>query len=125
MSNHPSARLAPVSGGWWSALLSEVKEPLSRALEIVGPHADEIHSAWLRILKGFTFNPGERRDLSILKPEAHADDLKSGNFEAYLLFLQGQGQALARRGVQEEHARAALFCHLESSLPYVVSEGEN
>jgi signal transduction histidine kinase len=114
-----------VSGGWWAALLTEVQDPLARALGVIAPHAEEIHSAWRHILKGFTFNPEELRALSVLTPEAHATDLRSGNFEAYILLLQSQGQALARRGVHEEHARAALFCHLESSLPYVVGEGES
>jgi signal transduction histidine kinase len=114
-----------VTGGWWTALLAEVKEPLARALETVARHGPQVHSDWRRTLAGFTFNPDELHALSVLKPEAHEQDLRAGNFEGYIRSLEHEGQALASRGVHEEHARAALFCYLESSLPYVVREGKN
>ena len=121
----PSARAPGREGGWWTALLREVRQPLSQALEVVAPHGERIHSEWRRTLAGFTFNPDELQALSGLKPEAHDAELRSGNFESYIRSLQREGQILAGRGVHEEHARAALFCYLETSLPYVVAEGKD
>jgi signal transduction histidine kinase len=110
----------PAPGGWWAALLADASGALCAALAVVAPHAAEIHSAWRRTLRGFTFNAAELRALSVLKPEAHAADLRSGNFESYIRSLHRQGEALAGRGVHEEHARAALSCYLESCLPWLV-----
>jgi signal transduction histidine kinase len=110
-------------GGWWTAQLRDVQEPLSGALDALASHAEAVGAAWRRSIEGFAFNPDEINALSALKPEEHRTALQSGNFEGYIQALQRQGQALAQRGVQEEHARTVLFSYLESSLPYLVGGG--
>jgi signal transduction histidine kinase len=116
----PGGRASRV--GWWSALLSEVPGPLSSALETLAVHGRDIQRAWRRKLERLGFTPDELDALSALTLPAYLPQIRSGSFENYALTLESAGQALARRGMPEMRAVAALAAQLESALPYLVRE---
>lgn len=106
----------------WTAYLSDVEESLRRALELLAPRVRDIDRAARRILRRFDLGPEELRALAALRPEADRDLLR-GRFDEYRGRLTSQARALARRGVSEEHARAAWFARTEAALPHVVGRG--
>ena len=108
--------------GWWSALLGEVQEPLSSALDRLAEHDGEIQRDWRGKLEGLGFTPEELDALSALTLSAYRPQTRTGSFESYALALESAGQALARRGMPEPRAVAALAVQLESGLPYLVQE---
>jgi signal transduction histidine kinase len=68
------------------------------------------------------FSPEELGALGALTLQAFLPDVRAGSSHAYVVALEREGQALARRGVPETQAMAALAAQLESSLPYVAGE---
>ena len=104
------------------ALLSEVQEPVARALEVLGGHSEQIHAAWGQRLDRLAFTPAEREAMSALSLPAYLPDVRAGRFDAVAKALEREGHTLAMRGMPENQALKGLFAQLESSLPYV-SEG--
>ncbi|PYQ38281.1 MAG: hypothetical protein DMF77_24565 [Acidobacteria bacterium] len=116
----PGGRASKV--GWWSALLSEVRGPLSSALETLAVHDRDIQRAWRRKLERLGFTADELDALSALTLPSYLPQIRTGSFEGYALALESAGQALARRGLPETRAMAALAAQLESALPFLVRE---
>jgi signal transduction histidine kinase len=108
--------------GWWSALLGEVQDSLSSALETLADHDREIQRVWRAKLERLGFTPEDLDALSALTLSAYRPQIRAGTFENFVLALEGAGQALAQRGMPEPCAVAALAVQLESGLPYLVQE---
>lgn len=122
MSRRLAAASPPPRAGSWSALLCEVQAPLSIALEKLADHSVDIKCAWRTRLERLAFSPDELDALSALTLQTYLPEIRTGNFDTYAVALEGAGQTLARLGMPETRAMAALAAQLESSLPYVVSE---
>lgn len=102
-----------------SRLLSPAKGQLARALALLAPHFAEINSNWRRLMGKAALNADEVEALSGTSFEAQRRHLAEARFEAYRRALERRGRILARRGIPEEHAAAALALYLESCLPYL------
>jgi signal transduction histidine kinase len=106
--------------GWWNALLSQVRRPLSSAVEALAEQDAAIQRAWRRKLQRLGYKSDEVDALSPLTFTTYLPQIRTGGFDGYCLALEGAGEALARRGMPEARAVAALGAQLESALPYVV-----
>jgi signal transduction histidine kinase len=97
-------------------LLAGVRRPLERALERLAPAAAAIDSDWRRLLR--RLGPSRREFDALLELDlwAHLRKLRTSDFDAYVRALEREGQALALRGVPEDHAVIALAFHLECCL---------
>ena len=104
-------------------LLAEAREPIARALAHLQAHAAEIRRDWRRAVEAHVTDAGERTALlSLPLPFARARVTRAPDIDALVAALEGQGEALARRGVPAEHLYAAVALHLESTLPYAVAQ---
>jgi signal transduction histidine kinase len=108
----------------WTAYLSEVREPLRKALALLAPHARKIEAATARNLEGLGFSEEELGALRGLRL-GEQPAFEGRGLEKLRAELEREGQALARRGVPEEHARAAWFSRLESALPHLLRGRED
>jgi signal transduction histidine kinase len=97
-------------------LLSELQEPLRRALERLAPVFPEVESGWRAGLVRLVRRRDEYDAVSSLALDRYQPLLSRGDFEAFAAELEHQGQALAGRGVAEEHASLALALYLEHCL---------
>jgi len=97
-------------------LLSELQEPLRRALEKLAPAFPEVESGWRSDLTRFVRRRDEYDAVTSLALDRYQPQLASGDFEAFTAELERQGQALAGRGVAEEHATLALALYMEHCL---------
>jgi len=97
-------------------LLSELQEPLRRALERLAPFFPEIQSNWRAGLVRLVRRRDEYDAVNSLALDRYQPLLAGGDFEAFAGELERQGQALAGRGVAEEHASLALAHYLEHCL---------
>lgn len=97
-------------------LFSDLREPLRRALERLSPHFPEIQSAWRARLGHLIRRREEYEAVAVLALDRYQPQLSAGDFEAFTGDLERQGQALAGRGVAEEHAFLALALYLEHCL---------
>ena len=86
------------------ALLSEVQEPVARALEVLGGHSEQIHAAWGQRLDRLAFTPAEREAMSALSLPAYLPDVRAGRFDAVAKALEREGHTLAMRGMPENQA---------------------
>ena len=111
--------------GWWSALLGEVQDPLANALQTLADHDRDVQRDWRRALDRLGFTSDELDALSALTLPAYLPQIRSGSFESYALALESAGQALARTGMPEARAMAALAAQVESALPYLSREPVN
>jgi signal transduction histidine kinase len=93
-----------------------VQEPLRRALERLTPTFPEVESSWRSGLVRFVRRRDEYDAVIGLALDRYQPQLTSGDFEAFTAELERQGQALAGRGVAEEHASLALALYLEQCL---------
>jgi signal transduction histidine kinase len=109
--------------GWWSALFGPVAGPLSEALETLARHDIAVQRDWRRKLERLGFTPEERGALSSLRLAVYRSHVRARRFEDYAAALEKAGQALARRGMPEARAVAALSAELESMLSVLVPEG--
>jgi signal transduction histidine kinase len=106
--------------GWWNSLLGEVQRPLSGALETLAEHDAAIQRTWRRKLRRLGYKPDELEALAALSLPTYLPQIRTGSFETYALALESAGQALARSGMPEARAVAALGVQLESALPYLI-----
>jgi len=113
-----AGRRAP-KGGWWTALLSEVQRPLAAALETLASHQADVQRAWRQKLEGLGFTAHDLAALSPLALPLYLPQVRTGRFDSFALALEGVGQTLARSGMPEPRAVAALSVQVESSLSYV------
>jgi signal transduction histidine kinase len=97
-------------------LLSELQEPLQRALERLAPAFPEVQSGWRAGLARLVRRRDECDAVTSLALDRYQSLLKGGDFEAFGAEMEHQGQALASRGVAEEHASLALALYLEHCL---------
>jgi len=97
---------------------------LSIALRKLAAHSEDVAAAWRRRLERLAFGAGEREALGALAFAPHARSIRTQGVEAYTAALESAGQALARRGVPEERALAALGAQLESALPCADKPGD-
>ncbi|PYQ06133.1 MAG: hypothetical protein DMF83_12990 [Acidobacteria bacterium] len=97
-------------------LLSELREPLRRALERLAPAFPEVQSSWRAGLARLVRRRDECDAVTSLALDRYQPLLSGGDFEAFAAELEHQGQALANRGVAEEHATLALALYLEHCL---------
>jgi signal transduction histidine kinase len=109
--------------GWWSAVLRQVGRPLSEALDTLARHDVAVQRDWRHKLERLGFAPEERRALSALRLAGYRPQVRTGRFDDYAAALEAAGQALARRGMPEARAVAALSAQLESMLSVLVREG--
>ena len=116
-SAHQVLRPAPLA-----RLFAGIQEPLARALERLAPESDRIDSTWRRLLRRLAPSRLEYDLLAELDVRAHLHHLRSANYDAYVQALEREGQALARRGVPEEHAMTALAFYLEGCLPHLLRQ---
>jgi signal transduction histidine kinase len=115
-----SSRAVIADHEWALGLLEEVRGPLLRALREVAPHAGSIRAESRRLLEPLTGPElaGVLADLELEPPNAELDAL---DFAARAQALEAWGKRLARLGVRQDHAAAAIAFKLESWLPYVLS----
>jgi signal transduction histidine kinase len=97
-------------------LLSDLQEPLRRALERLAPAFPEVQSNWRAGLARLVRRRDEYDAVNSLALDRYHALLSTGDFEAFAGELERQGQALAGRGVAEEHASLALALYLEHCL---------
>ena len=97
-------------------LLSELQEPLRRALERLAPVFAEIETTWRAGLTRFVRRRDEHDAVTSLALDRYRPQLASGDFAAFAAELERQGQTLASRGVAEEHSSLALALYLEHCL---------
>jgi signal transduction histidine kinase len=107
--------------GWWDVLLREVDGPLASALAMLAQHSQTIEASWRSKLARLAFTPDELDALARLTVEAYSPQVRAGAWDRYALALERVGHDLARRGLPETEAMAALVAQLESALPYVVT----
>ena len=122
MSRKPSPGRSTSRVGWWSALLGDVQRPLSSALQTLADHDADIQRACRRKLERLGFTADELSALSGLTLGSYLPQIRTGSFESYALALESAGQALARQGMPEARAMAALAAQLESALPYLIRD---
>jgi hypothetical protein len=117
VSRKPALARRASQVGWWNALLGEVRGPLSSALETLAKHDRAIQRTWRRQLQRLGYTPDELDALSALALATYLPQIRTGNFESYSLALENAGEALARSGMPDARAVAALGAQLESALP--------
>lgn len=103
-------------------LISRIPEAFLRRMELVFPHAKDIETIWRRLLDRLTLNRAELKTLSSLPIEQHLDQLRLGDFHAYELALEREGQSLARGEIPEEYAIAAMGFLYEAIIPFLTGE---
>jgi len=120
VSGFPRPSIAHADGAVPSGgLLADMQEPLRRALERLRPLFADIDADWRGTLTRLVHRPDEREALSGLV-SGRRRDLAAGDLRAFTLDLEQQGEALATRGVAEEHALLALALYLEQCLPHLL-----
>jgi signal transduction histidine kinase len=119
-----SGRGRAAKGGWWSALLAGVQKPLGAALERLADHERTVANSWRRRLERLGFTAHELASLSSLGLAAYLPHVKAGRFESFALALEETGQSLARSGMPETRAVAALSAYVESALPHLAAEDD-
>ncbi len=103
-------------------LFSGIQRPLARALERLAPESERIRSEWRRLLRSLAPSRTEFDLLADLDVRAHLRHLRASDYDAYVQALERDGQALARRGVPEEHVVAALAFNLEGCLSHLLDK---
>ncbi len=101
-------------------LFAGIQEPLARALERLAPDSERIQSDWRRLLRSLAPSRTVFDLLADLDVRAHLRHLRSSDYDAYVQALEQDGEALARRGVPEEHVVAALAFYLEGCLSHLL-----
>jgi signal transduction histidine kinase len=94
----------------------------SAAIDALAAHAVAIHQAWRLHLERLSFTAGEREALSGLALAPLLPQIRTGGLDLYTQALERAGQELARRGIPENRAMAALAAQVESALPHVLAE---
>jgi signal transduction histidine kinase len=102
-------------------LFSGIQRPLARALERLAPDAERIQADWRRLLRSLAPSRGVFDLLAELDVRAHLRHLRSSDYDAYVRALEHDGEALAHRGVPEEHVVAALAFYLEGCLSHLLT----
>ncbi len=103
-------------------LFSGIQGPLTRALERLAPESRQIESDWRRLLRSLAPSRTVFDSLAELDVRAHLRHLRSSDYDGYVQALERDGQALARRGVPEEHVVAALAFYLEGCLSHLLHD---
>jgi len=103
-------------------LLSDLEEPLRRALERLAPDVPKIQASWRASLARLVRRRDEYDAVTALALDRYQQHLSRGDFEGFAAELESQGQALAARGVAEEHASLALALYLEECLVVLVRD---
>ena len=100
-------------------LLSEVKAPLRRALELVSPHFAEIRAEWQNKLAILGLKEDSWKVLFPLTLEARYQNLLIPHLDAYRQELETHGKILERSGISEASTSASFTFYLECCLPYL------
>src|SRR5262249_52562670 len=103
-------------------LLSELEEPLRRALERLAPAFPDIRSRWQASLARLVRRRDELERVGRLALDGFAPLLAAGDFDAYARELERRGQELAAERVAEEHAALALALYLEQALAWLAGQ---
>lgn len=101
-------------------LLSEVKTPVQRALDLLAPHFGEIQAAWRKRLASVGAKENAANVLFPLMLEAQQRNLRLGSLDTYRAELESRGQVLERSGISEADAAAAFAFYFECCLPYLI-----
>jgi signal transduction histidine kinase len=78
--------------------------------------------SWRRKLERLAFTPEELVSVAALALPLYRSHVKARRFETFARSLEDAGQSLARKGMPEARAMAALSASLESALPHVPAE---
>jgi signal transduction histidine kinase len=97
-------------------LLAGARRPLKRALRLLAPRAARIDSAWRLLLRRLRPSRPEFEALLGLDLKLQLKRLRGNDLDASVQALEREGEALALRGVPEDHAVIALAFQLESCL---------
>ena len=97
----------------------EAQRTLPRTLDRLEEHSGEIHRDWSAQLERQGFTPDDVRAVSALALAPAIAHIRGGGFDAYARALESAGQELARWGMPEPRAMAALEALLESSVRHV------
>jgi signal transduction histidine kinase len=103
-------------------LFLDIREPLRRALERLSPALPEVHAVWRASLARLVRRRDECDAVEALALDRYQSHLIAGDFEAFAGELERHGQALANRGVAEEHAFLALALYQEHGLTWLARE---
>jgi signal transduction histidine kinase len=106
----------------FTALFSDPDGPPSPAMDALAARAAAIHDAWRQHLERLAYTPDEIEALSGLALAPFLSQIRNGGLDRYTLALERAGQELARRGIPETRAMAALAVQVESALPHAVAE---
>ncbi len=101
-------------------LLSEVKTPVQRALDLLAPHFGEIQAAWRKRMAALGVKEDAVDVLFLLMLESQQRNLRLSSLETYRTELEREGQVLEGSGVSEADAAAAFTFYLECCLPYLL-----
>jgi signal transduction histidine kinase len=104
-------------------LFNDLREPLRRVLERLFPLLPRIDDAWRASLGSLVRRRQECRAVAGLSLRRFHPLLAAGDFEGFAAEMEHQGQALAARGVAEEHAFLALALYLEHALVALAEGG--
>jgi signal transduction histidine kinase len=102
-----------------------IHEPLVRALDLLGPQAKQISTAWRKLLRRLAPDRKEFEGLEALASldlGEHSSHLRSADYDSYFEAVRLQGQALSVQGVPEDQAVAALAFYLESALSRLLDQ---
>lgn len=103
-------------------MISEVKRPLLEVLHHLSPHASEIHSSWLKLMKRYQPCAKHAALLARLHLGSQVQDLRSATPRAFREKIEHKGQDLARSGVPVECAAVAIALYVESCLPRLLTD---
>jgi two-component system sensor histidine kinase DegS len=104
-------------------LLAGVESPVAVIVEKLSPHFADIRSAWKALLRDkLKLSTSEIRTISALKIESQKENLCTGNFKSYVLWLEEQGELFDRRAIPMDRAIAALALYFEACIPFLVAD---
>lgn len=97
----------------------EAQRTLPLTLNRLEEHSGQIHRDWSAGLERQGFTPDDLRAVAALALAPAIAHVRGGGFDAYARALESAGQELARWGMPEPRAMAALEALLESSVRHV------
>ena len=101
---------------------STVRVPASEALEILGPHSDDISAFWRREVQALGLPPEELPARASLDFSELAQQLRKCTYPGFRQLIQEVGERLAQRGVRLERVVAALNRLFEICLPSLIRD---
>jgi signal transduction histidine kinase len=101
---------------------STVRVPAAEALEILGPHSDDISALWRREVEAQGLPPDELPARASLDFSRLAQQLRTCTYPGFRQHIQEMGERLAQRGIRLERVVAVLNRLFEICLPNLIRD---